>query len=140
MRVGLAHVCIESRDLDATEEFYGVLGLERRFDFRNRQGEVVGYYLAFDNDTFIEVIKKRSAGGDGVIRHFAIEVDDVDEAYDRLVNAGFAVTQKEYAGDRNWMITCRDPNGIFIELQQYTEDSMQRIGGICSVDYDPQQP
>ena len=35
MKTGLAHVCIESRDLEATEKFYRVLGLERQFEFRN---------------------------------------------------------------------------------------------------------
>jgi hypothetical protein len=35
------------------------------------------------------------------------------------------------------MVTCTDPNGIFIELQQYTPRSMQLVGGICEVDYQP---
>jgi hypothetical protein len=35
------------------------------------------------------------------------------------------------------MITCHDPNGIFIELQQYTDKSMQLVGGVCEVDYQP---
>ncbi|MGI9261231.1 MAG: VOC family protein [Woeseiaceae bacterium] len=137
MITALAHVCIESRDLAATEEFYSVLGLRRRFDFRNKQNELVGFYLAFGNQTFIEVIKNRSAGGEGIIRHFAMEVDDVDEAFDELKAAGYDVTEKEMAGDHNWMITCHDPNGIFIELQQYTDKSMQRVGGTCEVDYEP---
>ena len=137
MRIGLAHVCIESQDLDATENFYRVLGLERQFEFRNRQGELVGYYLAFGNGTFIEVIKTTQTGGDGIVKHFAMEVDDVDAAYDKLVNAGFDATKKVFAGDRNWMITTHDPNGVFIELQQYTDESMQRVGGVCEVDYQP---
>jgi glyoxylase I family protein len=137
MITGLAHVCIESRDLEATENFYRVLGLERQFDFRNKQNELVGFYLAFDNRTFIEVVKNTKAGGEGIIRHFAMEVDDVDEAYSALDNAGYAVTEKEMAGDHNWMITCHDPNGIFIEFQQYTDKSMQLVGGVCEVDYQP---
>lgn len=137
MKTGLAHVCIESRDLKATEDFYEVLGLRRRFEFRSKQGELVGFYLAFDNGTYIEVIKNRGAGGEGVVKHFAIEVDNVDEAYEKLVTAGCEVTEKTRAGDRNWMITCHDPNGVFIELQQYTDESLQRVGGVCSVDYEP---
>lgn len=137
MITGLAHVCIETRDLEATENFYRVLGLERQFDFRNKKNELVGFYLAFANRTFIEVVKNSKAGGDGIIRHFAMEVDDVNEAYDALENAGYAVTEKELAGDHNWMITCHDPNGIFIELQQYTDKSMQLVGGVCEVDYEP---
>ena len=137
MKIGLAHVCIESRDLAATEAFYNALGIKRQFEFRNKQGELVGFYLAFGNGTHIEVIKNSRAGGDGIIKHFAMEVDDIDTAYAKLVNAGFKVTEKEFAGDCNWMITTHDPNGIFIELQQYTEESMQRVGGVCEVDYQP---
>ena len=46
----LAHVCIETRDLDRTETFYRAFGLRRQFDFRNQDGLLVGFYLAFDNE------------------------------------------------------------------------------------------
>ena len=137
MKTGLAHVCIETCDLEATERFYHVLGLKRQFEFRNKQNELVGFYLAFENGTYIEVIKNTNCAGDSIVKHFAIEVDNVDQAYDALVGAGYDATSKELAGDHNWMITCHDPNGIFIELQQYTARSMQRAGGICEVDYQP---
>jgi len=137
MQTKLAHVCIESDDLDATEGFYRVLGLERRFDFRNLQGELVGFYLAFGNNTFIEVIKTSKPKPTGIIKHFAIEVDDIDSTYAQLKKGGIDVTEKELAKDHQWMVTCTDPNGIFIELQQYTPQSMQLVGGICEVDYRP---
>ena len=75
MKTGLAHVCIESKDLEATEQFYRVLGLNRQFEFRNKQNELVGFYLAFGNGTYIEVIKNNNVRGEGVVRHFAMEVD-----------------------------------------------------------------
>ena len=64
-------------------------------------------------------------------------MDDIDAAYNALKSANIKVSEKEFATDRQWMITCTDPNGIFIELQQYTENSMQLIGGVCEVDYTP---
>ena len=133
----LAHVCIETDDLDKTENFYQLLGLTRRFEFRNLQGSLVGFYLAFDNNTYIEVIKTSQPKGDGIVRHFAIEVDDVDAIHENLAAAGVSVSDKEFCKDKIWMITCKDPNGIFIEFQQYTEDSMQLKGGVCEVDYTP---
>ena len=133
----LAHVCIESGDLEATEAFYRILGLERRFEFRNLQGELVGFYLAFGNESFIEVIKTSKPRPAGIIKHFAIEVEDVDLAYEQLKKHGIEVTAKVLEKDHEWMITCSDPNGIFIELQQYTAESMQRVGGVCKVDYQP---
>ncbi len=137
MRTKLAHVCIESEDLEATEAFYRVLGLERRFDFRNKQGALVGYYLAFSNDTFIEVIKVGQLKASGRILHFAMEIDNADATYQRLKANGIDVSEKEWAGDNNWMVTCTDPSGVFIELQEYTQDSLQRVGGVCPVDYQP---
>ncbi|MDP7154266.1 MAG: VOC family protein, partial [Gammaproteobacteria bacterium] len=120
MGVRLAHICFESDDLDKTEAFYDILGVKRRFEFRNAEDELVGYYLAFDNQTYIEVIKTRQLSKPGLVRHFAIEVDSVDETYQLLINGGVEVTEKKLAGDNTWMITCHDPNGIFIELQEYT--------------------
>ena len=137
MAIKLAHVCFETTDLEKTESFYLLLGMKRQFEFRNKQQQLVGFYLAFDNETFIEVIKVSEAANPGIIRHFAIEVDDIDDIHQRLKNAGVDVSEKEFANDRQWMVTCNDPNGIFIELQQYTDESMQRVGGVCEVDYQP---
>lgn len=137
MRSRLAHVCIETADLEATETFYRALGLQRRFDFHNQHGDLVGFYLAFSNNTFVEVIKVKKPRLEGALRHFAIEVDNVDHWFKWLKQQGINATEKEYAGDDNWMITCTDPNGIFIELQQYTDKSMQKIGGSCKVNYLP---
>lgn len=135
--IKLAHVCIESADLDATERFYGCLGLRRQFDFRNHQGLLVGYYLKFDDATFIEVIRVEGVRNEGAVRHFAIESDDLDRVHAALVAAGFDATPKKLESDHAWMVACRDPNGIFIEIQQYEERSLQLRGGTCLVDYQP---
>lgn len=135
--IKLAHVCIESADLEATERFYGCLGLERRFEFRNPAGLLIGYYLAFGNFTFLEVIRVRQVRPEGVVRHFAIESEDVEALRRKLLDAGFAASEKRLGEDHTWMVTCRDPNGAFIELHQYDEKSMQRHGGICEIDYTP---
>lgn len=135
--IKLAHVCIESADLAATEAFYACLGLRRQFEFRNQDGLLVGFYLKFDDTTFIEVIAVQGVRPEGGVRHFAIETDDVAALRGALLAAGFEAGEKELAGDHNWMVTCRDPNGIFIELQQYGPASMQRHGGVCQVNYVP---
>lgn len=135
--IKLAHVCIESADLEKTERFYACLGLARRFEFRNPQGLLVGFYLRFDDQTFIEVIRVESVRPEGGVRHFSIESDDIEALYQRLIAGGFEATAKCMEKDHTWMVTTRDPNGIFIELQQYDERSMQQHGGVCVVDYVP---
>jgi glyoxylase I family protein len=135
--IKLAHVCIESADLEATERFYKCLGLERQFEFRNPSGLLIGYYLKFDDETFLEVIRVESVRDEGAVRHFAIESDDVGALRARLLAAGFAASEKRLGGDATWMVTCRDPNGVFIELHEYGPESMQRHGGVCVIDYTP---
>lgn len=135
--VKLAHVCIETDDMEATEAFYEKLGLKRRFDFRNHQDELIGFYLAFSDNTFLEVIKVKKPRNEGAVRHFAIEVDDVDETRAHLTAKGVEVSEKKLGVDKTWMVTTRDPNDIFIEFHQYTSDSLQQRGGRCLIDYTP---
>ena len=135
--IKLAHVCIESADLEATERFYGCLGLRRQFEFRNPAGLLVGYYLKFDDETFLEVIRVEAVRTEGAVRHFAIATEDVAALRARLLAAGFEAGEKQLGGDRAWMVTCRDPNGVFIELHEYGAASLQRCGGTCVVDYVP---
>ena len=137
MILGLAHVCIESSDLDVTQKFYACLGMERRFEFRNREDELVGFYLSFGNRTYIEVIKVDAIKRGGVVKHFAIEVEDVTKVRDVLLDFGVDVSERKLGGDNTWMVTCRDPSDVFIEFHQYTDDSMQSVGGVCLVDYQP---
>ena len=135
--VKLAHVCIETNDMAATESFYEAIGLKRRFEFRNNENELIGLYIAFSNNTFLEVIKVKKPRVEGGIRHFAIEVDDIDEMQDRLSSSGIKTTDKELGVDHTWMITTRDPNDVFIEFHQYTAESLQQCGGRCTIDYKP---
>ena len=137
--IKLAHVCIESADLDATERFYDCLGLRRQFEFRNPAGLLIGYYLKFDDQTFLEVIRVEAVRAEGAVRHFAIESDDIDALRARLLAAGFQATDKRLGEDHTWMVTCRDPNGVFIELHQYDHRSMQQHGGTCVIDYVPRK-
>jgi catechol 2,3-dioxygenase-like lactoylglutathione lyase family enzyme len=138
MVIRLAHVCIESADLPASEAFYALLGARRQFEFRNFQDELIGMYLYFGEDSFIEIVKiseSRPAGG--AIVHFALEVEDVDATSRTLVAGGVKVSDSELGVDHTWMVTCHDPDGVFIELHQYTERSLQKTGGMCRIDYTP---
>ena len=137
MTVKLAHVCIETADLEVTENFYSLLGARRQFEFRNKRSALVGMYLAFDDNSFIEVIKVSKVQGEGLVRHFALEVDDLSRIHRVLKEHNIAVTDAVLEGDQTLMVTFFDPNGIFIECQEYTPDSMQLVGGVCEVDYEP---
>ena len=133
----LAHVCIESADLEATERFYGCLGLKRQFEFRNPAGLLIGFYLKFADSTFLEVIRVMKPRKEGAVRHFAIESADAGALYEALRAAGYEPTPRRLGEDHTWMVTCVDPNGVFIELHEYGPRSMQFHGGVCCIDYVP---
>ena len=137
MVVRLAHVCIETDDFGPTEEFYAHLGIHRQFEFRNKQDELVGLYLSVGDTTYIEIIKVKNPQPEGNMRHFALQVDDVDATRKLLMSKGLEVTEKELGIDHTLMITSHDPNGNFIEFHQYTDKSMQLHGGVCEIDYVP---
>ncbi len=137
MVVRLAHVCIETDDFGPTEEFYSYLGINRQFECRNKQNELVGVYLSIGETTYIEIIKVKKPMSEGNMRHFALQVEDVDATRELLISKGVGVTEKELGIDYTLMVTCHDPNGNFIEFHQYTDKSMQQHGGVCEIDYTP---
>lgn len=137
MLVRLAHVCLETPDLEESESFYQLLGAQRRFEFHNRQNQLIGMYMYFGKDSYIELVKVAEPRGEGAINHFALQVSDIDAAYSLLQRSNVQVTDKELGVDNTWMVTCRDPNGVLIELHQYTQDSLQHRGGTCCIDYTP---
>ena len=137
MVIRLAHVCIETDDFGPTEDFYSILGIKRQFEFRNKKDELVGLYLSVGETTYIEIIKVKNPLSEGNMRHFALQVESVDETRDLLRAKGVEVTEKELGIDHTLMVTCHDPNGNFIELHEYTDKSMQLHGGVCEIDYEP---
>ena len=80
----LAHICVFSKDLDRSLDFYcGALGLKRHFDFF-KDGKLFGFYLQVAPGQFIEIFR---AGPDPDIRgqrihHFCLEIEDLDALRD----------------------------------------------------------
>lgn len=131
----LAHICLLTRDLDATLRFYrDALGLPVRFTFE-RDGRVVGYYLALGGDTFLEMFE--SADAEAVNRslhHFCLETNDLDGLIERLSEHGVPHTEKVMGADHTWQCWFTDPDGNQLEVQEYTEDSLQRRGGVARLE------
>jgi len=130
----LAHICIRTRDLDATARFYCEgLGMERFFEF-HRRGRLHGFYLKAGAGTFIEVFEG-DPGEEGNIRHVALEVDDMDQTLWQLSEHRIEATGKKLGADHSWQAWITDPNGVRIELHQYTPESAQLTGRTCVVDW-----
>ncbi len=133
----LGHICIHSKDLNRSREFYcGALGLKPHFDFL-KDGELFGFYLQAAPNQFIEVFKTDPAAETHRqrIHHFCLEVDDIDALRGRLLQRGVEVTPKKMACDQTWQCWCQDPDGTDVEFQQYTPESSQFTRAHCIVDW-----
>lgn len=131
----LAHACVMSSDLAATEAFYcGKLGLKKTFDFI-KEGELYGFYLELGNGTFLEVFAEPAKERPSRIRHLCFEVEDIDRVVEELDAKQVAHTEKKLGGDNTWQTWIKDPDGIDIEFHQYTDESSQITGTDCLVDW-----
>jgi catechol 2,3-dioxygenase-like lactoylglutathione lyase family enzyme len=128
----LAHICINTEDLEITLHFYTqVLGLEKCFEFE-KNGKMFGYYIKLGNNTFLEVFHGEP-GKAGNISHVAIEVDDLDELIERIRSYDIKINDKVLGADNSWQVWITDPNGIKIEFHEYTKESLQLNGGKCII-------
>lgn len=126
----IAHVCIFAHDLKQTEEFYrDVLGIEKVFNF-TRNGEVFGFYMNAGGDSHIEVFHKSESSFSEAnqINHICLEVIDMDEAIAHVRSKGVEIRDKSIGCDDTWQSWTADPNGVKIELFEYTGESAQFVG------------
>jgi len=126
----LAHVCIGATNLAETERFYlDSLGMEKAFDFF-RAGQHIGFYLKAGESTFIEVFAEdgEPEAQRPLIKHFCLEVADLDAVCEALKSKGVDISAKKLGGDGAWQAWITDPSGVRIELMQYSEDSSQFSG------------
>jgi lactoylglutathione lyase/glyoxylase I family protein len=133
----LAHVCIGAKNLAETEQFYcDVLGLEKKFVF-DKAGEAIGFYLALGGNSFIEVFvdSEESDGQRPLLKHFCLEVGDIDTVINTVRSKGWAISDKKFGLDNAWQAWITDPSGVAIELHQYTPESSQFTGRDCLVDW-----
>jgi lactoylglutathione lyase/glyoxylase I family protein len=127
----VAHVCIFAKDLEETKAFYAdVLGMDVVFNF-TRDGKVFGYYLGAGGRSHVEVFHKEAAEFSEMnqINHMCFEVESMTAAVDHLKARDIAVRGPKKACDDTWQAWVTDPNGVKIELFEYTPRSAQFVGG-----------
>lgn len=105
---------IEARDPAAMHHFYGqLLGLEVLMD----QGWIITFgHAAFPLGGWLELCA--SEGGSGTpVPGLSVEVDDLEEAYRRMTNAGIEIEYgpvNEPWGVRRFFV--RDPSGKLVNI------------------------
>jgi catechol 2,3-dioxygenase-like lactoylglutathione lyase family enzyme len=128
---GLQHVGIPVTDLKVSETFYQNLGfakvMESSFEFKNDRGRCTMMKLG---SVMIELyhlppselqgIKNRS---DGHIDHIAFDVDDINQTFAALMNAGYTILEKTSSHLNFWAKGCKffnilGPDGERLEFNQ----------------------
>lgn len=135
----VAHTCIFAHDLGATEAFYrDVVGVAKAFDFR-RGEDWIGFYLDLGARSFIEVFSKAdsSFAETNQINHICLETENLDALIAHVRDQGVAISDKKLGVDGTWQAWLADPNGVKLEIFQYTADSLQFApkGGVCQVNW-----
>jgi len=137
MKLKLAHICILTRDLEKTRAFYcDALDMEVVFRF-HKQGKLFGYYLKMCENNYIEVFEDLNVepAVKGPFLHLCLETDDIKSSKAKLEDAGIPATDIEKGCDNTYQIWFKDPNGLDIELHQYTAQSSQLTGTDCEVNW-----
>lgn len=127
----VAHVCIFAHDIDETKAFYkDVLGMEPVFNFL-RDGKIFGFYLNAGGRTHVEVFQNGSAAyaDKNIINHLCLEVENLEDAVAHIKAQSIDVTAIKKACDDTYQAWIKDPNGVKIELFEYTDKSAQFVGG-----------
>lgn len=113
---------IQGQNSAAAERFYrDILGLDLLMD----HGWIVTYGLAEPMDIQIGIAAE---GGSGTpVPDLSIEVDDADEAYERMREAGFAI---EYGpADEPWGVRrfyVRDPFGRLVNILAHRREPARK--------------
>jgi catechol 2,3-dioxygenase-like lactoylglutathione lyase family enzyme len=107
------HLHFFTTDLDKCIGFYEDLGftLARRVEHGGREAaQLVAAGVTLDlNET-------RASDNPGY-SHFAVQVDDLDDACVKLRDRGYDVDGPTYNQDtKRWVLTVRDPNGFLVQM------------------------
>ena len=126
----LAHVCLGAKDLAASRAFYVSSLAWKWLSSSFAGGQPIGFYLRAGEGAFIEVFADEAAADAERprIKHFCLEVEDLDGLIASFSERGVDITQKQLGGDNAWQAWMTDPSGIRIELMQYRPDSAQFTG------------
>ncbi len=128
------------KDLAASEKFYcRMLGMEKRFRFL-KKGEEIGFYADAGNATFIEFFQSESTtpGKEQLspFKHLCLQVDDIEKIRTQLEEYGVNLGEKKLGADGSFQAWTADPDGVPIELHEYTSESSQRTGRDVCLDAD----
>jgi catechol 2,3-dioxygenase-like lactoylglutathione lyase family enzyme len=133
---GLAHVCLNVRDLKRSIKYYSSLGFKLKFRFTRQEADI-GAYMEISQGSYIEIFENRNMAdvSNSGIAHFCVEAEDIDSVIHRLEQLGIPFTPKKLGCDNTWQVWLKDPDNNEFEVHQYTGKSSQRTGESVEADW-----
>jgi catechol 2,3-dioxygenase-like lactoylglutathione lyase family enzyme len=139
--VGISHIAVRVKNLNAARHFYGDLfGYQEAFTIRKDktavvqgglpQDQVSAVFFKVNNRQYIEVIPETSADQPRYV-NAAIETDNAEGMRLYLRSIGFSVPDKlEHTPTHDLVFNIKDPDGNAYQILQYTPESLsvQTVG------------
>jgi lactoylglutathione lyase len=131
MITGVGHTAYRTKDIDASLEFYGKLGLTEAFRMHRPDGSLGIIYMLMNGGQFIELFPNGAESvqiGPQTIgyAHLCLEVDDMEKTVAEIEAKGIVLDRPiKQGGDGNYQAWIVDPDGNRIELMQIAPDSRQ---------------
>jgi len=124
--IRINHVGIWAKDWDETLNFYTkTLGFKEAFTFKDKDGNVTTSYVQMNKENFLEIARatpERPAG----LNHIGIWVDDIKATVASLRRRGVKVDDPRAGNSKAPLTNVVDPNGVRLELLEYTPESSQK--------------
>jgi catechol 2,3-dioxygenase-like lactoylglutathione lyase family enzyme len=122
---GLAHVAFRVSDMDRMELFYGgILGYEEPFSLSDTAAGTKTAFVKVNDLQYIELFQGDAQSG-GQLDHFALYTDDLTAMRAYLQSLGMYIAKDTHKGRiGNPFLTIRDPDGHFVEILQYSLNSL----------------
>lgn len=112
------HVHFFTTDLDKSIGFYENLGFTLTHRLQHGGREAAQLLVG---DVTVDLNQTRAADNPGY-SHFAVQVDDLDEACEMLRGKGYEMDGPTYNQDtKRWILTVRDPNGFLVQMVKAEE-------------------
>ena len=122
---GVAHVAFRVSDMDKSEAFYSsLLGYQEPFSLNENNGRTATAFVKVNDPQYVELFQG-DAQSQGQLDHFALYTDDLTAMRAYLQSLGMYIAKDTHKGRiGNPFLTIRDPDGHFVEILQYSSNSL----------------
>ena len=122
----LSHISISSKNLKKVKHFYvDVLKLKIIHEFKNKKGDLYGYFLYAKNKTFLEFFKsKENIKIDKFkLRHICFTVNNIKKMKKKLTHYDKKIEIRRGRSDKVLQFFTKDLENNIIEFHEYDKNS-----------------